>query len=173
MSCRVEPKGTGVRLRLALAAPADAALVLAAAVRCLRPVPTGDLGPLLTFAPGLPAAAASLAGQVHDVLLADETRDAHVRRCDVLVVPDIDSDRWPERHTTVHVAAGTWTRDGQAFDVDVDPTVHRPVGRRSAGPVAVATATVAGEHGHDHRPRVPRRPHGRAGGCRRDAPCAR
>ena len=140
----VEPKGTGVRLRLGLTEPADAALVLAAAVRCLRPVPIGDPGPLLTFAPGLPSAAASLAGQMHDVLLADETRDAHVRRCDVLVVPDVDSDRWPERLTTVHVSAGTWTRDGQAFDVDVDPTVHRPVGRRSAGPVSVATATAAG-----------------------------
>lgn len=140
----VEPKGTGVRLRLVLMQPADTALVLAAAVRCLRPVPTGDLGPLLTFAPGLPATAASLAGQVHDVLLADETRDAHVRRCDVLLVPDIDSDRWPERHATVHVSAGTWTRDGHAFDVDVDPTVHRPVGRRSAGGTAVCAATVTG-----------------------------
>lgn len=140
----IEPKGTGVRMRLVLTEPADAALVLAAAVRCLRPVPTGDLGPLLTFAPGLPAAAASLAGQLHDVLLADETRDAHVRRCDVLLVPDIDSDRWPERATTVHVSAGTWTRNGQAFDVDVDPTVHRPVGRRSAGGTAVCAATVAG-----------------------------
>jgi hypothetical protein len=140
----VEPKGTGVRLRIGLTVAADAALVLAAAVRCLRPVPTGDLGPLLTFAPGLPAAAASLAGTVHDVLLVDETRDAHVRRCDVLLVPDIDSDRWPERQATVHVSAGTWTRDGQAFDVDVDPTVHRPVGRRSAGGTLVCEATIAG-----------------------------
>ncbi len=140
----VEPKGSGVRLRLGLTEPADAALVLAAAVRCLRPFPTGDVGPLLTFAPGLPAAAASLAGQVHDVLLADEARDAHVRRCDVLLVPDVDSDRWPERRATVHVSSGIWTRDGQAFDVDVDPTVHRPVGRRSAGATAVCAATVAG-----------------------------
>ncbi len=139
----VEPKGTGVRLRLGLLEPADAALVLAAAVRCLRPVPSGDLGPLLTFAPGLPAAAASLAGQLHDVLLADETRDAHVRRCDVLLVPDIDSDRWPERRATVHMSAETWTRDGHAFDVDVDPTVHRPVGRRAVGATAVGAATVA------------------------------
>lgn len=140
----VEPRGSGVRLRIALTEPADAALVLAAAVRCLRPVPTGDLGPLLTIAPGLPASAAPLAGHMHDVLLAGETRDAHVRRCDVLVVPDIDSDRWPERGTTVHVSAETWTRDGQAFDVDVDPTVHRPVGRRSAGATAVCAATVTG-----------------------------
>ncbi len=140
----VEPKGSGARLRLALAEPADAALVLSAAVRCLRPVPVGDVGPMLTFGPGLPAAAASLAGQVHDVLLADETRDPHVRRCDVLLVPDIDSERWPERHATVHVSAQTWTRDGHAFDVDVDPTVHRPVGRRSAGAIAVGAATVAG-----------------------------
>lgn len=140
----VEPRGSGVRLRVVLTEPADAALVVAAAVRCLRPVPTGDLGPLLTFAPGLPTAASSLAGQVHDVLLADETRDAHVRRCDVLLVPDVDSDRWPERSSTVHVSAGTWTRDGQAFDVDVDPTVHRPVGRRSAGATAVGAVTVAG-----------------------------
>lgn len=146
----VEPRGSGVRLRLVLTAPADAALVLAAAVRCLRPVPTGEIGPLLTFAPGLPTTAASLAGQVHDVLAADETRDAHVRRCDVLLVPDADADadaaadRWPERGSTVHVSAGTWTREGRAFDVDVDPTVHRPVGRRSTGATAVGRATVAG-----------------------------
>ena len=138
----VEPKGTGVRVRLVLAEPTDAALVLAAAVRCLRPVPVGDLGPLLTFAPGLPGAAASLAGQLHDVLLAHETRDAHVRRCDVLLVPDIDSDRWPERRATVHMSADIWTRDGHAFDVDVDPTVHRPVGRRSVGATAVGVAAV-------------------------------
>jgi Glycosyltransferase like family 2 len=138
----VEPKGNGVRVSLVLAEPMDAALVLAAAVRCLRPVPAGDLGPLLTFAPGLPAAAASLAGQLHDVLLADESRDAHVRRCDVLLVPDIDSDRWPERRATVHMSADIWTRDGHAFDVDVDPTVHRPVGRRSVGATAVGAATV-------------------------------
>jgi hypothetical protein len=85
-----------------------------------------------------------MAGQVHDVLLPGETRDPHVRRSDVLVVPDVDSPHWPERQATVHVASGTWTRDGQAFDVTVDPTVHRPLGRRSTGATVVGTGTVAG-----------------------------
>jgi hypothetical protein len=140
---RCEPTDTGVRLRLTLAQPTDVALVLAAAVRCLRPVPTGGLGPLLTFGPGLPTAAASLGGQVRDVLLPVENRDAHVRRCDVVVVPDVDSDRLPDRSVTLHVGSFAWTRDGQEFEVSVDPTLHRPVGRRSLAAADVATAQHA------------------------------
>ncbi len=97
----VAASGSGVRLRLSTHEPTDAALLLAAAVRCLRPVPTGDLGPMLTFAPGLPASAASLAGDVRDVLREDEKRDRHVRRSDVLLVPDVDPDLLPERESTV------------------------------------------------------------------------
>ena len=140
---QVEPKGTGVRLRLAVAKPVDAALVLAAAVRCLRPVATGDVGPMLTFTPGLPAAAASLAGHLHDVLLPVEDRDAHVRRCDVLLVGDSDPAVVPDRGDTVRIAGRTWTRNAQEFDVSVDPTIHRPVGRRSVASGAIATARVA------------------------------
>jgi hypothetical protein len=142
-SLSVEPKGNGVRVHLALTEPMDASLVLAAVVRVLRPVER-DLGPELTFAPGLPAAAASLAGRLRDVLLVDETRDRHVRRCDTLVAPDVDSASWPERESTLHVAKDGWTRDGIVFDACVDPAVHRPIGRRSIGATTVATATVTG-----------------------------
>jgi hypothetical protein len=138
----MEPKGSGVRLRIALAEPTDPALVLAAAVRCLSPVPTGSVGPLLTFAAGLPASAASLAGHLSDVYLSTQSRDPHVRRSDVLIVPNVDSLTWPERECTVHVSTPTWTRDGLAFEVDVDPTVHRPIGRRSLAAGEIATAEL-------------------------------
>lgn len=139
----VEPKGSGCELQLTAGAATDPAVLLAAAVRILRPVPR-DVGPEVTFAPGLPAGAAALAGQLRDVLLADEARDAHVRRTDVLMVPDVDSATWPERQVTVHVAPGAWTRDGRLVDVCVDPTVHRPVGRRSIGATARASAAPDG-----------------------------
>ena len=87
MEISIEPKGTGVRVSLVAVEPVDPALLLAAAVRCLRPVPTGGVGPLVTFAPGLSAAASCMAGHLHDVLLPDESRDAHVRRSDVLLAP--------------------------------------------------------------------------------------
>jgi hypothetical protein len=138
-----EPKGSGLEIQLTCGAATDPAVLLAAAVRILRPVPR-DVGPELTFAPGLPAAAAALAGQLRDVLMADENRDEHVRRTDLLVVPDVDSAAWPERQVTVHVAPGTWTRDGRVVDVCVDPTVHRPVGRRSTGSTAVVPAAPDG-----------------------------
>ena len=43
------------------------------------------------------------------------------------------------------MSESTWTRDGHGFEVSVDPTVHRPVGRRSAGVTEVAPARVAGD----------------------------
>ena len=83
----IEPRDSGVHLAMTAAAPVDAALLLAAAVRCLQPVPSTPAGAMLTFTAGLPTAAASLAPQIRDVLLEGEARDAHVRRCDLLVVP--------------------------------------------------------------------------------------
>jgi hypothetical protein len=140
----VEPKGSGVRLHLAMTQPTDAALLLSAAVRCLRPVPTGDQGPMLTFTAGLPAGAAALGGQVRDVLLADESRDRFVRRADLLLVADEPIPTEPARAGTVVVGDGAWARDGHHFEVCVDPTVQRPLGRRSTGADGVAAATVTG-----------------------------
>ena len=138
----IEPKGSGVRLRLSVAEPTDPALLLAAAVRCLRPVPTGDIGSMLTFAPGLPVAAASLAGQLHDVLLPDESRDAHVRRCDLLLTGAAQPTALSDSAHTVCIDGSTWTRDAVGFDVSVDPTIHRPVGRRSVASGTFAAARV-------------------------------
>jgi hypothetical protein len=141
----VEPKGSGVRLRVEMANAVDPALLLAGAVRLLRPVATGDVGPMLTFTAGLPLTASCLTGRLHDVLRPDESRDAHVRRSDVLIVPAGDSGELPERRGTVHVTEGTWARDGLEFEVCIDPTVHRPMGRRSTGATDVASASASGD----------------------------
>lgn len=134
----------GAELLIATAQPVDAGVLVAAALRRLRPFPTGDVGPLLTFAPGLPVDAASLAARIVDVLTGEEKRDVHVRRCDTLVVSAVDAAADVERATTVVVGTPAWTRDGVLFDVHVDPAVHRPVGRRSTGG-SVATASVTGD----------------------------
>ena len=107
---------------------------------------------MLTFTPGLPAAAASLAGQVHDVLLADEKRDAHVRRCDVLVVPDIDSDAGRSAARTVHVSRGThgratgrpstWASTPRCIAPSAADRRVRPQCARQRSPGSTVTITV-------------------------------
>ena len=141
----VEPEGSGVRVRITLAEPRDAATVLAGCVRCLMPVPH-DIGPQLTFGPGLPAAAAVLAPALHDVLTDGIPRDAHVRRADVLVIPAAADGQASdvERSTTLEIGASEWSREGQRFDVCVDPYVQRPMGRRSVGSTGVAMGGVTG-----------------------------
>lgn len=138
----INRRGTGARVRIATALPLDAAVMLAAAVRCLRPVATGDVGPLLTFAPGLTVDAACLAHRIVDVLTPDEKRDPHVRRCDTLVVGSAATASEVERACTVVVGLPAWLRDGVPMDVHVDPAVHRPVGRRSTGGTVAVAATT-------------------------------
>lgn len=141
----IEQQGSGMRVHLAVAAATDAAVLLAACVRCLMPS-ARDAGAQLTFAPGLPPAAGVVADRLFDVLAAGESRDAHVRRADVLLLPETAADevQSPERAMTVRVGAETWILDGHARDVSVDPSVHRPLGRRSVGANAIASASVTG-----------------------------
>ncbi len=143
-SVEVAGKDSGVRVRLGCREPIDAGLLLAAALRMLRPHPTGDVGPMLTFAPGLPPAAAALAGSVRDVLVAGESRDRHVRRCDTLLVAEPSAHGDVARARTVLVGSGTWRVDGHDADVSVDPTVHRPLGRRSTGGLVAPGRVVDG-----------------------------
>jgi hypothetical protein len=134
----------GATVRLSTAAPTDAALLLAAAVRCLRPVPTRDSAAELTFSAGLGEAAACLAPDVRDVVRGDEKRDRHLRRADVLVVPAGGSDPEVERASTLVIDGHAWSRDGVDHDVSVDPTIHRPVGRRSTGANVIGKGTFDG-----------------------------
>ncbi len=134
----------GVELLIQTAQPVDCAVLVAAALRRLRPFPTGSVGPLLTFAPGLTEWAAPLAPRIIDVLTDDEARDAHVRRCDTLVLATAGAAPDVERQSTIVVGPPAWLRDGMPFDVDVDPSVQRPVGRRSTGG-SVARASVVGD----------------------------
>ena len=143
-SFEMEARGAGAHVRLQLTRPTDAAVLLAGVVRCLRPVPAGSWSPEITFTAGLPADAASLAPRLRDVLRTDDDRDRHLRRADVLLtgaapVEGIDCS------TTVVVGPDRWTRDGIDFEVSVDPTIHRPLGRRSSGAVVVAGAQVDGD----------------------------
>ncbi|MHB1211086.1 MAG: glycosyltransferase family 2 protein [Candidatus Nanopelagicales bacterium] len=135
-------KGSGVALRLVTSAPSDAGALLSAALRCLRPIPSGEAAAMLTFAPGLPVEAAPFAARVVDVLTPEEVRDPHVRRADVLVVPSQESAAEVERARTVVVSGIDWRLDGMPMGVHVDPAVQRPVGRRSVGGV-VASGTLA------------------------------
>ena len=135
---QVEADGTGVAVRMEFTRSTDAAVALAAVVRMLTPTGRRE-GAQLTFAPGLPETAGAMAGALHDVLPAEENRDPHVRRCDLLLVPDPQAAEQVERSTTVVVGTEQWHRDGIPFDVSVDPTVHRPIGRRSTVEHVVAT----------------------------------
>ena len=139
----IEPGSGGVRVRFACDEPIDASLLLSAAVRTLRPVPAGERASQLTFAPGLTVDAAPLGGALHDVLVEGETRDRHVRRCDILVVASDDVATDIERSSTLVIGRDRWVRDGMSFEVCVDPTVHRPVGRRSTSTGTVARCTVS------------------------------
>ncbi len=135
----VEPDGDGARVRLSLNAPADPGLVLAAALRCLRPHPR-DVAPLLTLAPGLDAGAAPLAIAARDVLDA-EPGNRHLRRCDTLVLPP-EAEAETQRARTVVISGHDWHVDGQHREVAVDPLVHRPLGRRSLDTGAIGTALM-------------------------------
>ena len=140
----VSPDGRGIRVRLVFVTAVDAALALAAVVRCLRPAASSRMAPDLTFASGLPEQAASLAPLLHDVHRADETSDRHLRRSDVLLVGERREPPDIARVATIVIAEDRWTRDGADFEVCVDPTIHRPLGRRSSGDRTVATAIVTG-----------------------------
>ena len=125
----VEHRGGRAEVEVTLAAPVDSARMLAGVVRLLCPTPSPTLAARLSFAPGLDATAAPLADLVHDVTVQE--RDRHVRRADVLVTP-VDTSE-VDRARTMVLAQGRWVRDGENFDVCVDPRVHNPVGRPSLG----------------------------------------
>lgn len=153
ISLNVDVDGTSVMVRVEVE-PLDPGRLLAGIVRVLGPMPV-DEGPELTFAPGLPAGAGALAGAVRDVLVEGEVRDPHVRRCDVLLVPMAEPPTDPghlatpvDRAATVQVAPDVWVRDGRTVEVCVDPSVHRPIGRRSQVDAVVATATMSGDQVH-------------------------
>lgn len=144
--------GAGARVELTAAEPMDPALLLAAAVRLLRPHPSGDRGPLLTFGPGLPGATGAFADGLVDVT-STAAATSHLRRCDSLVIGSaatssdasvaaLDRDR-----TVIVRESGGWTvtdADGAAIDheVVVDPRVHRPMGRRSDAACVIADGRI-------------------------------
>jgi hypothetical protein len=154
-SLSVQPTRGGVEVRVVMLEPTDLGLLLAGLVRLLRPVPR-DEGSALTAVPGLPVQAAVLAGALRDAVLPGEQRDAHVRRADVLLVAEsmLEQAADVERAVTVEVGQVHWRRDGRAADVCVDPSVHRPVGRRSTVEGVVATASTEGDRVHLVGPRT-------------------
>lgn len=137
----IEPRGEGAEVELSLVEPMDPGLLLAAAMRMLRPS-THDLGPLITLTPGLPNAARAFALHARDSLAAEPEANPHLRRCDTLVVRDESMFAKVPRSRTVVISADAWSVDGHRHEVVIDPSVHRPVGRRSDADQACGTATV-------------------------------
>jgi hypothetical protein len=139
---RLEVTRSGLRadVRLSLSQPADAARVLAAVLRMLCPTNSATDARQVTLASGLGDAARPLAQRVHDVTSVE--RDRHVRRADILVVAHDSEEALLERESTVVVNETGWTRDGEHFEVCVDPSVHNPIGRPSHGLDRMLTARM-------------------------------
>lgn len=123
----VQPTGDGVEVDIDVREPLDAAIVLSAVLRSLQPTATGFAAP--TWTPGVPADGL-LAEHVRDVWTPGD-EDRHVRRADVLLVPEgsasEDVTRDDITHHTVIVTEQTWGE----HEVLIDPTIHRPHGRTS------------------------------------------
>lgn len=135
------PRGDGVELELDVREPVDPGLLVAGAMRMLRPAASG-LGPLLTLTPGLPVAASALAGQVRDVLTSVPEANPHLRRCDTLVVSGAEVLADVPRSRTVVIGSHGWQVDGHRHEVAIDPAVHRPIGRRSGADESLGDASV-------------------------------
>lgn len=145
---RVRPAGRGASVRLVIREAVDPALLLAAALRILRPVPTGSVHPRMAFAAGLPEQVGSIAHFVRDIVRPDDVANPHLRRTELVVAPPGFDPAAVERLCDVVVDGHRWhvTDVGQpteTTDVAVDPLVHRPHGRRSDAPVVVGSASVA------------------------------
>lgn len=123
----VQPTGDGVEVDIDVREPLDAAIVLSAVLRSLQPTATGFAAP--TWTPGVPADGL-LAEHVRDVWTPGH-EDRHVRRADVLLVPEgsasEDVTRDDITQYTVIVTEQTWGE----HEVLIDPTIHRPHGRTS------------------------------------------
>jgi hypothetical protein len=149
-ACSLRPRGSGAAVSLSVIEPVDPAILVAAVMRMLRPTHL-EAGPLMTICPGLPASAAALASAITDVLSAQEKPSRHLRRTDTLVAPaapkpDLADQSQPStRARTLVISERGWEMDGAAFDIVVDPAVHRPVGRRSVASGHVATAEIVGD----------------------------
>ena len=139
----VRPRRDGVEVNLSVIDPVDPSLLLAAVVRMLRPTNL-DVGPLMTLGPGLPPEAVSLAGWLTDAASIGSQPNAHLRRCDSLVISDEAALADLPRSRTIVVDGAGWRVDGESRAVHIDPAVHRPVGRRSIPSGIVAEAVVDG-----------------------------
>lgn len=133
---------SGCEVSLESLEPMDAGLLLMAAARVLSPA-VCSIGPSVALLPGLPAAAAWLALHARDVVTADDKPNRHLRRSDVVVQPRAGIDEFPDRDRTVVIEpSGRWLVNGVAQEVLVDPSVHRPIGRRSVVGGVVGAARV-------------------------------
>ncbi len=136
--------GKGILLELVVNDPIDPGLLLAAAARMLQPMTSLGAGPMLSFAPGLPAAASALVADMHDVVQPTERANVHLRRADTLITsPEVSVDSIERSSTVVIDDSRTgWIIDGAEHEVHVNPLVHRPIGRASTGPWEIGVASV-------------------------------
>lgn len=139
---RFESRGTGVRVEIALQVPTDAGIVLSACVRLLEPASSGSPHSRITWTPGI-RCHGMLAANIENVLTDNADVDVHVRRADVLLISSGSPFRADE--STEVGADRVVVIDGDSWSgnqVYVDPSVHRPVGRRpdSVGRVVPASS---------------------------------
>jgi len=145
MAASIRDRGEGSQVDLQSAEPVDPALLMAAALRMARPW-AGRVGPGIALAPGLGQRAAPLAPYAFDVMLPNEPRNPHLRRHDLVVAPtDMPMEDAPYAQLVV-IEPGSdrhaWQVAGASRKVLVDPTVHRPFGRRSSGVDLVGSAAI-------------------------------
>ncbi len=117
-----ERRRTGFHASLVLRELRDAGAVLSAMVRMLQPTAFGFPAP--SWLPGVPANG-MLAEHVRDVVIERDTD--LVRRTDVLLAPTM---RWSTMTTRGHRCSRRSNSWGD-HEVLVDPSIHRPHGRRS------------------------------------------
>lgn len=141
----IRDRGQGSQIDLQTTEPVDPALLMAGALRMARPW-AGRVGPGITLATGLGHRAAPLAPYAFDVMLPNEPRNPHLRRHDLVVAPtDMPMEDAPYAQLVVIEPGNdrhTWQVAGASRKVLVDPTVHRPFGRRSSGVDLVGSAAI-------------------------------
>jgi len=143
VSFSVDDRGSRAEVRLKVGGPIDPALLLSAAYRVLVPMDQAGDRELISVAPNVPMQARSFAGHFRATAGSGHPNDKHLRTTD-LIVTGPDSPTVADTHFRVVEVANLWVVGGIAHQVDVDPRVHRPMGRSSINTATSVRAESVG-----------------------------